>query len=146
MTVWRLCRRAFAALDGEGARLYGGRWNSPGHSIVYTSQNLSLAVLQIIVHLELPPERLPPDYVKIEIQVPDEVSSERCDRLPSTASAMLELGTRWYQTAATAALLVPSVIVPEERNLLLNPGHRDFAKVRAARPRPFGFDSRLFAR
>ena len=146
MKVWRLARQAFAALNGAGARLYGGRWNRTGQSVVYTSQNLSLAVLEVIVHLELAPELLPPDYVKIEIDVPDELAVERVAALPRTAAAMLELGARWYESGATVALLVPSVIVVEEHNLLVNPGHRDFAKIRSRRPRPFGFDARLLER
>ena len=146
MRVWRLCRQAFAALDGAGARQAGGRWNRVGQAIVYTSENLALAVLEIIVHLDLPIEEIPADYVSIEIEVPDDVTYERLEQLPSSASAMLELGTRWYQAAETAALLVPSVIVPEENNLLLNPAHPDFAKIRPAQPRSFGLDARLFAR
>jgi RES domain-containing protein len=144
--VWRLARRAFAALDGTGARLYGGRWNRTGQAVVYTSQNLSLAVLEVIVHLELAPELFPPDYVKIEIDVPDEVAIERVGVVPRTATATLELGARWYARGGTAGLLVPSVIVAEEHNLLLNPGHPDFAKIRSRRPRPFGFDARLLER
>jgi RES domain-containing protein len=144
--VWRLARRAFAALDGAGARLYGGRWNRVGQSVVYTSQNLSLAVLEVIVHLELAPELIPPDYVKIEIDVPDEVTVERVEVLPRTTDAMLDLGVRWYESGATAALLVPSVIVVEEYNLLVNPAHRDFAKIRAGRPRPLRLDTRFLER
>jgi RES domain-containing protein len=144
--VWRLARRAFAALDGNGARLYGGRWNRAGQSIVYTSQNLSLAVLEVIVHLELAPELIPPDYFKIEIDVPDDVTVDRVEMLPRTAAAMVELGSRWYESGTTATLLVPSVIVNEEFNLLVNPAHRDFAKIRAGRPRPFRLDTRLLER
>jgi RES domain-containing protein len=100
----------------------------------------------VIVHLELAPDLIPPDYVKIEIDVPDDVTVERVEVLPRTATAMLELGARWYESGAAAALLVPSVIVVEELNLLVNPGHRDFAKVRNGRPRPFRLDTRLLER
>ena len=143
MTAWRLARRRFAALDGAGARLYGGRWNPAGSAIVYSSQNLSLALLEIIVHLEVALERLPADYVKIEIDVPDEVQIDTLETLPRSAAAMREIGRRWHDAARSAALLVPSVIVAEEKNLLLNPTHPEFAKIRSARPRPFRIDERL---
>jgi RES domain-containing protein len=145
LKVWRLARRPFAALDGAGARRYGGRWNRPGQAVVYTSQNLSLALLEIIVHLELPAARLPPDYVKIEIEMPDEVACERIESLPETSAEMLELGVHWYESAATVGLVVPSVIVAEENNLLLNATHADFSRLRRNLPRPFGLDPRLFA-
>ena len=109
-------------------------------------RNLSLAVLEVIVHLELAPELFPPDYVKIEINVPDEVAIERVGVVPRTATATLELGVRWYARGGTVGLLVPSVIVAKEHNLLLNPRHRDFARIRSRRPRPFGFDARLLDR
>jgi RES domain-containing protein len=146
VTVWRLARRTFAALDGEGARLYGGRWNRVGQPVVYAAQNLSLAILEVIVHLELALELFPPDYVKIEIDIAADIAVERVSMLPHTASAMLELGAQWYEAGKTAVLTVPSVIVTEECNVLLNPGHRDFAKVRRARPRPFRLDTRLVER
>ena len=145
MKVWRLARRPFAALDGLGAHRYGGRWNRPGQAVVYTSQNLSLALLEIVVHLELQAERLPPDYVKIEIEVPDEVACERIERLPEKSLEMVDLGARWYASATTVGLVVPSVIVAEENNLLLNPAHPDFSRLRIASPRPFRLDPRLFA-
>jgi len=142
MRVWRLARRAFAALDGAGASRYGGRWNRTGQDVVYTAENLSLAVLEVVVHLELAMEFFPPDYVKIAIDVP-EIELERAATLPRSAGAMLELGARWYQTGRTAALLVPSVIVHEEHNLLLNPHHPDFARLRSRRPQSFKFDALL---
>jgi RES domain-containing protein len=143
LTVWRLARRALAALDGAGARLYGGRWNRPGQSVVYTAAHLSLALLEVMVHLELPVEWLPPDYVKIEIEIPGDLKVERIDTLPRSARAMLELGTRWCEARTSAVLLVPSIVVVEESNLLLNPAHPDFARIRGARPRPLHFDPRL---
>lgn len=144
MTVWRIARRRFAALDGAGARLYGGRWNRAGQAVVYTSKNLSLAVLEIIVHLEVPADQLPADYVKIAIEIPNEIEFDLIEELPQRARGMLDAGVRWLQSGATVGLLAPSVIIPEEQNLLLNPAHPEFAHITASST-PFTFDRRLFA-
>ena len=100
----------------------------------------------MIVHLELALELLPPDCVKIEIDIAADIAVERVSTLPHTATAMLDLGARWYEAGETAVLIVPSVIVTEECNVLLNLGHRNFAKVRRARPRLFRLDTRLVER
>ncbi len=143
MTAWRLARKRFATLDGAGARLYGGRWNRRGQAVVYSSQNLSLAVPEVSVHLELAVEDFPADYVKIAIQVPDALRVERVEALPRSASQTLEAGANWYDSGGAVGLLVPSVIVPEEFNLLLNSAHPDFEQVRAQPAKPFRFDPRL---
>lgn len=143
MRVWRLARRRYAALNGEGARRFGGRWNSPGQAVVYTSEHLSLAVLEIIVHLELNLDEFPEDYVKIAIEIPDTISIDRVATLPKHDSEMLELGSRWVETQRTVVLMVPSVVVPEEFNVLLNAGHPDFRNINAAASRQFRFDPRL---
>lgn len=146
MRAWRLARRRYAALDGAGARRYGGRWNRPGQSVVYASEHLSLAVLEVVVHLEVDLNEFPSDYVKIAIEIPDTVSIDRIEKLPKTDAEMSELGTRWREAACSAVLLVPSVVVPEEFNVLFNPEHPDFPEVEAADPKPFRFDQRLLAR
>ncbi len=143
MRAWRLARRRYAALDGAGARRYGGRWNRPGLPIVYASEHLSLAVLEIIVHLEVALDEFPADYVKIAIDVPDALSIRRVERLPKAEAEMTEIGSRWYESGSSAALAVPSIVVPEEFNLLFNPEHAEFRKVKAAAPEPFRFDRRL---
>lgn len=145
MKAWRLARRKFAALDGVGASVFGGRWNPPGQTVVYSAENLSLALLEVIVHLELALDWLPPDYVKIELQIPDNVRIEEHASLPRNARAMQEIGRRWRHAGDSVGLFVPSVIVPEEKNLLLNPEHRDFTRIQKARPRPFKIDLRLLS-
>jgi RES domain-containing protein len=77
MQAWRLARRPYAALDGEGARLHGGRWNSPGRPLVYLASHLSLAVLEVCVNLDLPPELFPNDHVAIAVEIPDGLARER---------------------------------------------------------------------
>ncbi|HVN28178.1 MAG TPA: RES family NAD+ phosphorylase [Candidatus Binataceae bacterium] len=143
MRVWRLAQRPFAAIDGEGARLYGGRWNRAGLAIVYCAINLSLAVLEVLVHLDVEVQEFPSDYVKIPIEVPRSVRLDRIDRLPDDLADTVEIGSRWFRTAKTVGLLVPSVVVPEERNLLLNPSHRDFPRLQVRTAQPFRFDPRL---
>jgi RES domain-containing protein len=148
--VWRLCQRRYAALDGEGARLYGGRWNRPGVRAVYAPSTVSLAALELFVRLER--EEQPRSLVVIPIDIPSEVriaSVEPAELPPGWRKApgpeaLQELGTRWASGLATAVLGVPSVIVPSERNYLLNPLHGDFSRIVAGRPEPFEFDPRMW--
>jgi len=143
LKVWRLARRPYAALDGEGARRFGGRWNPRGRPVVYAAEHLSLALLEIIVHLELSPDEFPQDYVKIPIDIPDDVPVSRISSLPGSEAEMRTLGARWIDQRGTAVLVVPSVLVPEEFNVLLNSRHPEFPRIRAAAPRHFRFDRRL---
>ena len=147
-TAWRLvkARHARTAFDGEGARLYGGRWNSPATRMVYTAATPSLAVLEILVHLHATAPL--GGYVLIEAQVPESLIEEPA-RLPADWRVMpapgstRRMGDEWIRTGRSAAWAVPSVISPSERLILLNPAHRDFARVRLGRPRPFLLDPRL---
>lgn len=148
-TAYRICRVAFRALDGEGARRYGGRWNSPGTPVVYTAATPSLAALELLVHLD--PADAPEDLVLMTIGIPDGVSSESLDetRLAAhwarhpTPSTCRELGDAWLAAGRTCVLSVPAAPMPEERNLLLNPSHGDFARVKVVSERKFRFDPRL---
>jgi RES domain-containing protein len=144
--VWRLARRAYTRLDGEGARRYGGRWNRRGQPVVYCAEHLSLAVLEIIVHLELDTHDFPADYMKIAIEIPDSIRFERIASIPRQDDAMVETGSRWFSATRSACLRVPSVVIPEEHNLLLNPAHPEFSRIKPGIPAPFGFDSRLLRR
>lgn len=147
--AWRIVREDHrsAAFDGEGARLFGGRWNSRGTRIVYTSITLSLAALETLVHLN-PPVAF--KYVAIPIEF-DEALVETVAAMdlpadwneepppPSTA----EIGDRWVRESRSAVLKLPSVIISAELNYLLNPGHSDFKRIRIGKPMPFSFDPRL---
>ena len=138
--AWRICRRAFADLSGEGARIVGGRWNSPGRAVVYAAETAALAVLEVRVHLDLEWSLLPPDYVLVAIDL-DELPIERVDAFPADTVAF---GDAWLSSGRSAVLSVPSAIVPESRNLLLNVGHPDAARAVIASIRPFAFDGRLW--
>jgi RES domain-containing protein len=143
MRFWRLARQCFATLDGLGAYLNGGRWNRPGLPLVYCSEHLSLAVLEILVHLEVDPDGLPDEYVKIAVDIPRSIKLARIDHLPIDLEDTVGLGSRWFESSATLGLLVPSVVIREERNLLLNPQHRDFPRLKVLDAQAFRFDPRL---
>jgi RES domain-containing protein len=148
--VWRLARRAYSALDGEGARRAGGRWNSPGIAAVYTSSALSLAVLELLVHTD--PDLVPNDLRGFEIEVPDSLTVHLLDSstLPSNwrqipnHPACRAIGDDWLQRRTQVLLGVPSAIIPEELNYLINPAHPDASLIRVVGSRAFSFDERLF--
>lgn len=145
MIVHRLCREPHTALDGEGARLFGGRWNSPGRSAVYTSQHLSLAVLEYLVHVD--PDNLPLDLVQISIEVPDASSVEEYSGpIPPSPIQSVSYGDGWLDAIRTVVLVVPSVVLLSERNLILNPRHFEMRDVTTIDVKPFEFDDRLFKR
>ena len=148
-TLWRLAREAYRELDGEGARLYGGRWNSTGRAVVYTSATLSLAALELLVHVD--PEELPDDLVALGIEVPARAwdLGVRSGGLPEdwrevpNHPVCHRIGDQWLEAGAALVLRVPSAIVPQEESVLLNPKHPDAAEVRVISTEPFRFDRRL---
>jgi RES domain-containing protein len=137
MIAWRLCRRPYAVLDGEGARRFGGRWNSPGRPMVYFADHPALAALEVRVHLDLPFDLLPADYVLMQADIPDPTGIGAAD---TTAAA----GDAWLNAAPSATVRVPSVLVPHAWNLLLNPRHPDARQAEIRDIEPFRFDSRLW--
>ena len=152
LTLWRLvkARHAVNAFDGEGARRYGGRWNERGTPIVYLGGTLSLAALETFVHLTAADARIA--FSAIEVRVPDdmEVSSLALDTLPENwrqeppPEQTKALGTAWATREDSLLLRVPSVIVPNEWNYLLNPSHHAFRQLEILPPMPFGFDERMW--
>ena len=151
MRLWRMCRHVHAAeaFSGEGARLYGGRWNSPGVKMVYTSTSLALAAIETFVHLE--PNLQPDDLVSIECELPDEIETERLEvrSLPHHWQTMKDeslrkFGDAWIRTGQTLSLYVPSAAIRGEWNVLINPDHVDFRKLKISEPKPFQFDLRMF--
>lgn len=152
MIVWRITRAAYRALNGDGARLYGGRWNSEGRAVVYTSATLSLAALEYLVHVE--PLLAPSDLVAMEIEVPDApglgatVTPHRFPpgewRQYPGPEWQTELGDLWIEDGTFLWLSVPSAVIPGEYNVLVNPRHAGVSGVRVMSVRPFSFDGRLF--
>ena len=151
MRVWRICRARFGeqAFTGEGARLYGGRWNAPGVRVVYTSTSLALAAVELFVNLD--PSLAPSDLVSIAADLPDSLKYERLEiaQLPpdwrrTQHEGLRSLGGAWITRASSVALLVPSAAIAGEWNVLLNPAHPDFARLKIEAPVPFSFDPRMF--
>ncbi len=153
-------------LSGDGARIYGGRWNEKGIPVIYASQSRALAALEYLVHLPL--ALAPPQLGVCTLSLPDDVSVTRLRKtlLPADwrtfplPPAMMAIGAKWAQAGKTLLLAVPSVIIPDERNVLVNLGHPEFRKERNVlinpghpelrkirkRINPFSFDPRLAER
>src|SRR5277367_1816939 len=102
MIAWRLCRRPFAVLDGEGARRFGGRWNSPGRPVVYLADHPALAVLEVLVHLDLPPDDLPDDYVLLRAILPEPLGRASAEPGANERTA----GDAWLQAGRSTTLRV----------------------------------------
>jgi len=142
--VYRVCRAIHVRLDGEGANRVGGRWNSPGHAVVYMAQSIALAVLENLVHMSK--VDFPVGYVTVSASIPDELTILTDDdvRRDLPNAGPRELGDHWLRSLASAVLRVRSAIIPEEFNFLLNPRHPEFAQIVAEPATPFIFDERLF--
>lgn len=148
MILWRLTKARYArtAFDGEGARLYGGRWNSPSRTVAYLAGSLALATLEILVHVKSQGEL--EGYVKIRVEASEGLTSEvealpenwQQGRAPDETRA---IGDSWLEASKTPLLRVPSVVIPEEHNYLLNPQHPGFSKLTVGEAEPFSFDPRL---
>jgi RES domain-containing protein len=141
MDLWRLCRRPHADLSGEGARIFGGRWNSPGRPVVYLAEHPALAALEVRVHLDLPFELLPLDFVLMRVRLPDGLISEIASVSgPETVAT----GDAWLIDGRSVALRVPSVLLPYAWNVLLNPRHPKIASASIDSIEAFHFDPRLW--
>jgi RES domain-containing protein len=138
-----------AAFSGEGARRYGGRWNSPGVPVVYTAENFSLALLEIMVNVSN--SHIPVDMVYATVDIPDDVALDTLDpnvlpanwfEYPAPAECQ-RLGDRWAASGSSVGLRVPSAIARIEKNVLLNPAHRDFARLTIGESDTLSIDARL---
>lgn len=139
------------AFSGEGAFLFGGRWNSPGVSLVYTSATQSLAALEMLVNLDDPGDLVGLKFVVIPVEVP-EVCLGEVSKLPRgwwtypAPLATARIGDAWIASGNSPVLRVPSAVVRDEWNYLLNPGHPAFSKLTIGKAKRFAFDSRLSPR
>jgi RES domain-containing protein len=152
ITAWRIVKQKHtrAAFTGEGARRYGGRWNSKGVPIVYVAQSQSLAALEMLVHLDS--GELLKYYVAIPVTFEEHlVSHLDSSSLPKNWKAypapnrLHTIGDAWASARKSVVLRIPSVIVPSESNFLLNPAHPDFDKLAIGEPLRFRFDPRLIS-
>lgn len=148
-TVWRITTARFApsAFSGEGARLYGGRWNPKGWAMIYTAESQSLALLELMVQ----DDPLRARYVLIPAHLPGDLPETRVQvgQLPDgwrtigARDVLQEMGRAWLESGVTAVLDVPSAVLPGERNYLLNPRHPDFARIRIGASEWLDVDTRL---
>lgn len=148
MLLWRISNHA--TLDGEGGLFASARWHTHGHPIVYLADTPAGALTEVLVHLELSPGSLPSSYKLLKAEAPDEVAIQTVDlsRLPANwkADVLLTraLGDEWLASGSAVLLKVPSVIVPETWNFLLNPRHPESARVKVLWYREYPWDQRLF--
>ncbi len=148
--AWRLLktRHLAHAWDGEGARRYGGRWNSPGVPVVYSSETLALALLEVLAHLQDSETLAAYSAVRAEFDdslvsvLPPKTLPDRWRDHPPPPE-VTAIGDRWARSGASGILRVPSVIVPFEHGYLFNPEHPQFAMIRLGETIPFPIDSRL---
>lgn len=147
--AWRIVKEKYAAtaFDGEGAWRFGGRWNSQGTRVVYTSATLSLAALESLVHLNPPVTfkylAMPVEFDEalVEALNPAVLPADWTEEPPPPST--MEIGDLWVKESRSAVLELPSVIIKAEPNYLLNPAHPDFKKITIGKPVPFSFDPRL---
>jgi len=151
-TGWRIVPegQAASAFDGEGARLHGGRWNSVGVAMVYASEHQSLAALEIRVHIDK--TRMRKRYRCFAFQFDQDLMKifpvrdlPRDWRQEPPPPSLQRLGDDWVKSRASVILAVPSVVIPEELNYLINPRHPGFTKLKIEPPTDFFLDPRMFA-
>jgi RES domain-containing protein len=152
-SAWRIVRaaRGNSAFTGEGARIYGGRWNSRGTAVSYVSEHESLAALELLVHLM--PLSSDDRYLSFRLQWEDKLTDYfPVKNLPSDWYAepptfeTMQIGDEWVRRGKSVALAVPSVLSTSEMNFLLNPKHADFKRIKISQPLEYRFDSRLLNR
>jgi RES domain-containing protein len=149
VTSWRVVKQRFAgwAFDGEGARVWGGRWNSAGRAVVYTSATTSLGLLEKLVHTDA---GLLPFYVSFPVTFDaDLVGFVEPGKFPDSWRSLpapfelQRIGNEWVDSMRSCILEVPSVIVPHESNYILNPNHHDFDSIEIGEPIGLDIDQRL---
>jgi RES domain-containing protein len=151
MMVFRLCKSTWKNdLSGRGAELTGGRWNSKGTALIYTSSSRALCMAEVAVHLPL--SILPDDYFLVEIYIPDAISltEKELKKLPAGWRSFPYdhqtqiMGDRFVQQGRFLAMKVPSAVVQGEFNYLINPRHPEIARTKIVSSEKFIFDHRLF--
>jgi len=148
--AWRIvkAKHAATAFTGDGAKKYGGRWNSPGTAVIYVADRLSLAMLEMLVHFQS--QELLDRYVSFRVAFDrklvttvDPKTLPRSWRKSPPPAEIQQIGDDWLADAKSAILRVPSVVVPDEWNYLLNPAHPEYRKITVGSKKPVRFDPRL---
>lgn len=149
MFCWRIARRRYADLSGAGGLVYAGRWHDKGHEVIYVSTSIALAALEYAAHSAVRPA----DSVLMKIELPDDSLVTIEQRLggplpanwPYVEVQTQHIGSEWLASNDSIALEVPSILIPQERNFILNPKHARFAsEVGLVETLPFFFDPRIF--
>jgi RES domain-containing protein len=147
MLLWRISNHA--TLEGEGGLIASARWHTQGHPILYLAETPAGALVEVLVHLELDPARLPRSYKLLKSEAPDDISvraigkAELAEKWTQELVTTRTLGDEWLRSRASALLRVPSAIVPETFNVLLNPHHPEAARIRIVSHRDYPWDKRL---
>lgn len=149
MIVYRLATEQYVDdLSGTGAKLWGGRWNSTGVPVLYTTENISLALLEILVRADK--TLIPPDYMLLKLEIPEQagLATVYKNKLKKNWKDDVEytqfIGSSFARSGNDLALKVPSAVVDEENNFVLNPTHPDFKKVKIKSISKFQLDKRFF--
>lgn len=149
MTTYRLSIAQYKDdISGTGAKLFGGRWNTPGIPVLYTTENISLAVLEILVRTDI--SLIPLHYYLLKIEVPENmgVTSINKAKLKKEWKADVGysqwIGNEFVKSGKSLILKIPSAIVDEEHNFIINTEHAEFKKVKITSSKKFSFDKRLY--
>lgn len=143
MILWRIARTPFADLSGEGARLFGGRWNSPGIAVVYFADHPALAFLEILANLDLPFDLMPQDFELMSLVIPDDVYVTTISHGSTGAFNLRSAGDNWAKSKESVLLQVASVLIPEANNYLFNPAHAESEKATLDSKRRLEINERL---
>ena len=150
MLLWRVTRKPFLtqALEGLGAKRYGGRWNSKGHAVVYCSESLELAVLEALVHLDI--DLLPKDVYQVGFELDDRFIVQVAaplpvgwDSPPPYIPSVQATGDQWIRSGSSLGLRVPASVLPSRSNVLLNPLHPEAGRLREIERGPLPWPSRV---
>ena len=146
LDLWRISN--FHSLSGEGGLLYSARWHTAGRPIVYLAASAAGAMIEVLVHLELEEDELPPAYTLLRVEAPGdaaigELSAGRGDAWKADLALSRKVGDAWLKAGETALARVPSAILPNTFNYLLNPLHRDAKPIRMTGSTSANFDRRL---
>jgi RES domain-containing protein len=145
MKAFRIADRRYPIFDGTGARLLGGRWNSPCVEVIYASETFAGAILEVLVHANL--GRPPKTHACVEITIPNDLTVETVTSSPTDQKTSRDFGDRWVQERRTAVLFVPGIVTGERgRNLVISPAHPAFSRITATDPFEVSWDARLFKR
>jgi RES domain-containing protein len=149
MIVYRICNEKFKDdLSGNGAKLFGGRWNSKGFAMLYTSEHISLSALEMLVHNQFQDFAVPLSLLKIQLPIPTKIKEIKNYKLKENwhndAGYTKFIGNEFVKSESDLFLKVPSAVVTEENNVLINPLHKDFKKVKIVEQKIFRTDKRFF--